>query len=76
MARIGSCVILGVVLFVAAQYPVGLVKAENVGQDRAVEYVSSYRWTSTVIDEHGNLGSAHGRKSRWLAVIVTSILKS
>lgn len=54
MTRINSSVILAVVLFVAAQYPVGLANAENVGQARAIEYVSSYRWASTVIDEHGN----------------------
>jgi len=62
MTRIGSSVILAVVLFVAAQYPVGLVNAGNDGQARAVEYVSSYRWASTVIDEHGNDRiTVHGR---------------
>ena len=54
MKRIGSSVILGVALLVTAQYPAVLVMAENIGQARAVEYVSSHRWASTVIDQDGH----------------------
>lgn len=54
MKRINSSVILGVALLVAAQCLAVSAKGENIGQARAVEYVSSHRWASTVIDQDGH----------------------
>ncbi|MCP4681883.1 MAG: hypothetical protein GY864_06100, partial [Desulfobacterales bacterium] len=51
MKRISSNFILGVVLFLAAHPLAASPRAENAGQAQAIEYVSSHRWASSIVDE-------------------------
>jgi len=53
MRKIRICLIVGLVLSMSVLCLVVSVNAESDGKTKAIEYVSSYRWASSTIDEKG-----------------------